>query len=83
MPDAIDKIEMPAIVSLHQIAGTASVARGIAQGERDVAVQLMDEHRKPLPASRSTDGSSLSTQLPPSGSEAVSRVFVVPTTARN
>jgi hypothetical protein len=93
VPQCFDDWCITALRVEHQRAGVddslrvalqlSSRARGISQGERDVRVYLIDDRgRRYLPAPEA-GATPLSTQIPPEGSVAASRLFLLPADARH
>ena len=69
--------------SLRVVMQLSSLARGISQGERDVRVYLIDDRgRRYLPIAE-PGATPLSTQIPPQGNVAVSRLFLLPVDAHH
>ena len=93
VPQCFDDWCIAALRVTHERAGSAdslrvvlqlsSLARGISQGERDVRVYLIDDQGRrylPIPEPGAVP---LSTQIPPQGAVAASRLFLLPIDARH
>lgn len=59
----------------------SSRARGISQGERDVRVNIVDDHDRVYQPENAGTAAPMSVKIPPLGSVTTRRTFIVPATA--
>jgi hypothetical protein len=64
--------------SLRVLLRLSSTARGIAQGERDVRVYVIDDQNQQYAPIAEPDALPLSASIPPEGAVTPSRLFVLP-----